>query len=295
MIFVESSTVLSGLIADYHFLAPVINRFGIKLGLEDKTVSAVCSQYNLNEDFFLAILNKYLNEDFFPEKKLRNFDICLIAGYMQKTDAHYINVSLPNLEKHLNAFVAISDADNKQLRLLKKLFAEFKDEFQAKLSDSEKYLEDEDPSHSILLDMKNLLIRHISGNFNENLCYAVLFAVDSLQDDLAKHNRIRIKILKPIIKKLVESGIDDWQSLLSAGKRSKPDARRTISQRELEVLKLVALGFLNKEIADKLNISLNTVLSHRKNITAKLGIKTVSGLAFYCLSHGYLSSDAIEV
>jgi DNA-binding CsgD family transcriptional regulator len=143
--------------------------------------------------------------------------------------------------------------------------------------------------------MKNLLIKHISGNFNENLCYAVLFAVDSLQDDLGKHNRIRIKILKPIIKKLAESGIDDWHSLISTDKQPKPDSRQPISQRELEVLKLVALGLLNKEIADKLNISLNTVLSHRKNITSKLGIKTVSGLAFYCLSHGYLSSNAIEV
>jgi DNA-binding CsgD family transcriptional regulator len=295
MIFVEPSTVLSGLIAEYHFLAPVINRFGIKLGLEDKTVSVACTQYGLNEDFFLAILNTYLNEDFFPEKKLRSFDICLITGYLQKTDAHYINVSLPNLEKHLNAFVAISDAGNKQLRLLNKLFAEFRTEFQAKLSNSDKYLEEEDISHSILLDMKNLLIKHISGNFNDNLCYAVLFAVDSLQEDLAKHNRIRSKILKPIIKELIESGIDDWQSLLSSEKQPKSDACQPISQRELEVLKLVALGLLNKEIAGKLNISLNTVLSHRKNITSKLGIKTVSGLAFYCLSHGYLPPDAIEV
>ena len=53
----------------------------------------------------------------------------------------------------------------------------------------------------------------------------------------------------------------------------------------------MAQGITNKEIADRLNISLNTVLTHRKNITAKLGIKTVSGLTFYAIMHGYLSGE----
>ena len=50
-----------------------------------------------------------------------------------------------------------------------------------------------------------------------------------------------------------------------------------------------------QEIADKLNISLNTVLTHRKNITAKLGIKTVSGLTFYAIMNGIISGDDIEL
>ncbi len=62
-----------------------------------------------------------------------------------------------------------------------------------------------------------------------------------------------------------------------------------LSPREAEVLQLVARGLINKEIAEQLNISVNTVLSHRKNLTAKLGIKTVSGLSFYAMMNGYLS------
>ena len=61
-----------------------------------------------------------------------------------------------------------------------------------------------------------------------------------------------------------------------------------LSQREKEVLCLIAKGFINKEIADTLNISINTVLSHRKNITAKLGIKSVSGLSVYAMMNGYI-------
>ncbi len=59
-----------------------------------------------------------------------------------------------------------------------------------------------------------------------------------------------------------------------------------LTPRELDVLRLVTQGLLNKEIADRLEISLHTVISHRKNITAKLGIKTVSGLTIYALMHG---------
>lgn len=71
--------------------------------------------------------------------------------------------------------------------------------------------------------------------------------------------------------------------------RQAENLSHDLSPRETEVLKLVARGFMNKEIADQLNISINTVLSHRKNLTAKLGIKTVSGLSFYAMMNGYLS------
>ena len=63
-----------------------------------------------------------------------------------------------------------------------------------------------------------------------------------------------------------------------------------LSKREIDVLKLIARGHINKEIADILNISFNTVLTHRKNITAKLGIKSVSGLSVYAMMNGYITS-----
>lgn len=66
------------------------------------------------------------------------------------------------------------------------------------------------------------------------------------------------------------------------------DDSNQLSQREIEVLRFVAQGLLNKEIADRLNISINTVLSHRKNITAKLGIKSASALSVYAIINGYI-------
>ena len=56
-----------------------------------------------------------------------------------------------------------------------------------------------------------------------------------------------------------------------------------ISSREREILKLVASGYSNKQIAAKLFISIHTVITHRKNITMKLGVKSISGLTLYAI------------
>jgi DNA-binding NarL/FixJ family response regulator len=68
-------------------------------------------------------------------------------------------------------------------------------------------------------------------------------------------------------------------------------ANDELSVREKEVLKLVALGMTNKEISEKLFISTHTVITHRKNITAKLGIKTIAGLTVYALINKLISAE----
>lgn len=69
--------------------------------------------------------------------------------------------------------------------------------------------------------------------------------------------------------------------------------KNVLSDREIEVLSLVAQGYLNKEIAGQLNIGLTTVISHRKNIVEKLGLKTVSALTIYAVMHGYVDINKI--
>ena len=66
-----------------------------------------------------------------------------------------------------------------------------------------------------------------------------------------------------------------------------------LSKREIDVLVAVAKGMMNKEIADQMNISIHTVISHRKNITRKTGIKSVSGLTVYALLNNLI--DETEV
>ncbi len=66
-----------------------------------------------------------------------------------------------------------------------------------------------------------------------------------------------------------------------------------LSPREIEVLSLVVKGHINKEIADLLNLSLPTIVSHRKNLMTKLGMRSVSALTIYAVMHGYVGVDEI--
>ena len=74
---------------------------------------------------------------------------------------------------------------------------------------------------------------------------------------------------------------------------SIPQKKVLLSPREIEVLSLVVQGFINKEISDKLNISLTTVITHRKNITEKLGMRSVSALTIYAVMNGYVDIGKI--
>ena len=66
-----------------------------------------------------------------------------------------------------------------------------------------------------------------------------------------------------------------------------------LSNREIEVLSLIVKGKINKEIADILNIGMTTVITHRKNIMEKLGVRSVSALTIYAVMHGYVDINKI--
>lgn len=69
--------------------------------------------------------------------------------------------------------------------------------------------------------------------------------------------------------------------------------QKVLSDREIEVMALIVQGYINKEIADRLNIGLTTVITHRKNIMDKLGMKSVSALTIYAVMHGYVDINKI--
>lgn len=75
------------------------------------------------------------------------------------------------------------------------------------------------------------------------------------------------------------------------GETSKTES---LSDRETDVLKLLVTGFSAKEVADKLSISVNTVITHRKNISAKTGIKSLAGLTIYAVTRKIISMKSIN-
>lgn len=81
------------------------------------------------------------------------------------------------------------------------------------------------------------------------------------------------------------------KNLFSSDDTNNNNNEKLLSEREIEVLKHLALGLSSKEIADKLNISVNTATTHRKNISQKTGIKSVSGLTIYAVVNKHITLE----
>ncbi|RPI00616.1 MAG: helix-turn-helix transcriptional regulator, partial [Ignavibacteriae bacterium] len=172
-----------------------------------------------------------------------------------------------------------------------------------------------------LYDLKNILIKYVHGTNMQSVYHEVIFELFRLEKDIQDHTRIENNILLPLVAEMEDTLFyPEEHSRRTVGKKAlatsdphplqpdrQPDAgggekkfkitaapsetraNHGLTSRELAVLQLVGCGMLNKQIADKLEISQHTVISHRKNITRKLQIKTVAGLTIYALINGLIS------
>lgn len=223
MSLVYSNMQLSEVVEEHTSLIPVIHRFGIHLGLGDESVQSICQKQQLDPDFFLTMINTFLNEDYFPEKKLQGFHISQIIDYLTKTNHYYQRHQLPNIERHMRSFITMSDPDNSSLALIGKIFDSFKEKLITRIKQDEKKwfphclslsknlpeerkftfekneTEEDDPIEALLADMQHIMIKHLTGEYDENLCYAVIFTLSTLSKDIKQHNRIRFRILHPAV------------------------------------------------------------------------------------------------
>lgn len=98
-------------------------------------------------------------------------------------------------------------------------------------------------------------------------------------------------------QQLIRSLLSLQQSAHAHGRNLPPMPKvlqqKVLSDREIEVMNLIVQGFINKEIAEHLNIALSTVVTHRRNIMDKLGVKSVSALTIYAVTHGYVDISKI--
>jgi len=286
--FLTPHSVMADVLAEHNELIPVLNRFGIRIGVGNKSVQEICTEHQLNTDLILTVLNVYLDENYLPESSLTLFDAEPIADYFRHTVENYLHALVPNIEVHLNALIATAGTDNREMGMIQMLFLKFKERMINYLQKNAEY--SDDFPDDLLHDLKNILIKHLSVEHNQNLSYAVIYSLHAFGKDLAAHNRLRNRVLQPKLSELDSYGIQQLQDTISNEHDSqKEDTDHQLTNRETEILRLIVKGYLNKEIADELNISLNTVLTHRKNIISKTGIKTVSGLTFYCIRKGLIT------
>ena len=142
-----------------------------------------------------------------------------------------------------------------------------------------------------LSDFKNLVMKSLPPECDRSSRISLLLKIFALQEDLKCHTYIEDSVLVPMVR-LLENPHHSREGV--AASEEADTERQELSDREKEILVSVAQGLLNKEIADKHNISINTVITHRKNITRKIGIKTVAGLTVYAILNNLIDINAIE-
>lgn len=153
-----------------------------------------------------------------------------------------------------------------------------------------------DVDHPIFIIDKNVLSDKPEVTFDQlrkkfKHCKIILISQNNPHDKLLPYIDECLLLTDP--EEVVEDKIRSSYSN-NSGNLSTNDQTSLISDREREVLRLVALGLTNREISDELCISAHTVITHRKNITAKLGIKTIAGLAVYAVLNNIISADELN-
>ena len=130
---------------------------------------------------------------------------------------------------------------------------------------------------------------NIENTILTNLNIDIILIVQN-KNDIEKHKSFRNCL---IISQDKSKLIENIESFLSFSPKEEK-YNTSLSEREKDVLRCVALGLINKEIADRLFISLHTVITHRKNITGKLGIKTVAGLTVFAILNKLVKMEEVK-
>ena len=222
MALVTPDTKLCEVIVDEPSVVPVINRLDIVLGVGDRTIKSICKEKGIDTSFFITILNAFIHESFFLENVTGAFNAGDVVDYLRKTNNSYLRNQLPNIERHFAALISRSDSNN-NLPLLFNFYREVKTEIERRIDSDNQWFDaiisaeqsnsevsvagnavqaESDSIEDKLSDLINMFVIHLRGDYDRNLCHAVLFAVISLEKDIRQNNRIRNRVLRPLVDAL---------------------------------------------------------------------------------------------
>uniref|UniRef100_UPI004028C8CF helix-turn-helix transcriptional regulator n=1 Tax=Candidatus Limisoma sp. TaxID=3076476 RepID=UPI004028C8CF len=222
MALVTPDTKLCEVIVDEPSVVPVINRFDIVLGVGDRTIKSICKEKGIDTSFFITLLNAFIHESFFLENVTGAFNAGDVVDYLRKTNNSYLRNQLPNIERHFAALISRSDSNN-NLPLLFNFYREVKTEIERRIDSDNQWFDaiisaeqsnsevsvagnavqaESDSIEDKLSDLINMFVIHLRGDYDRNLCHAVLFAVISLEKDICQNNRIRNRVLRPLVDAL---------------------------------------------------------------------------------------------
>lgn len=295
-----ASDKLRDLIRDNSLLLMVMSRFGIPLGFGDKRIKEICEAQGVDTATFLAVANFISNRD----ADYKSVSLSSLIEYLKRAHIYFLDYNLPYIRRRLIEAIDCSGADEVAFLILR-----FYDEY---VTEVRKHMEYE--NEIVFSYVKELLLgrrnktycirmfadkhNHIGPKLKElkdiiisyyhekssDLLNSVLFDIINCEQDLNYHCQVEDSLFVPAVEEL-ERIVSQDSNVNKENCEPATDSARpeSLSTREKEIIVCIAKGMSNKEIADSLNLSVHTVTTHRRNLSAKLQIHSPAGLTIYAI------------
>ena len=313
----EADDKMISLIRDNYDLLQALGSFGINLGFGDKTVRETCEDNDVDTYTFLAVVNYAMNGygEFDNDEQI---SVPTLLHYLEASHAYFLEFQLPYIRRELSESL---DENDSLGRLILKFYDEYAHEIRRHMQYEQKtlfpyvqQLIDGEPANDYnvetfskhhgaadkkLRELKLLIIKYLpQDGLHNNQLTATLHDIYENEVWLRQHAQVEDHIFVPAIRRLEQiTKQQDVTRNISGmvfgnATAQNPDA---LSDREKDVIISLVQGMSNKEIADHLCISINTVITHRRNIARKLQIHSPAGLTIYAIVNGLVDISTVKL
>ena len=312
----EPSDKMITLIKDNYSVLQALGSFDINLGFGDKTVSETCEMNGVDTYTFLAVVNFTIN-NYSGFEDDEQISVPTLLHYLRASHTYYLDFQLPFIRSELQESISDGDALG---RLIMRLYDEYAQEIRRHMKYEEKtlfpYVESllegrpktdynvetfskhHEQTDKKLHELKLMIIKYLPTDpLHNNQLTATLYDIYNNEEWLRQHAEIEDHIFTPAIKRLerLTKQEDVSKNISQMVFKGGQDNSEVLSDRERDVIIGVVQGLQNKEIADSLCISVNTVITHRRNIARKLQIHSPAGLTIYAIVNGLVDISSVKL
>ena len=292
------------LIKDNYNLLQALGSFGINLGFGDKTVWETCEMNHVDTYTFLAVVNFTMNGSTNNEDD-DQIDVRTLLHYLDASHAYFLDYQLPSIRRQL---AESFDEKDSLGHLIMKFYDGYARLFPyvtallegRKVNDYnvETFSKHHESTDRALRELKLMIIKYLpSDSHSNNKLTATLYDIYNNEEWLKQHAEVEDNIFVPAVRRLEQQQKQNTvtRNISTMVFKSGQDNADALSDRERDVIISLVQGMSNKEIADHLCISTNTVITHRRNIARKLQIHSPAGLTIYAIVNGLVDISSVKL